>query len=33
VVLAYEQAHKKRQSVVEAVDKRSAELAKELVNS
>ncbi|MDQ3610762.1 MAG: ferritin-like domain-containing protein [Actinomycetota bacterium] len=33
VVLAYEQAHKKRQSVVEAADKRSAELAKELVNS
>ncbi|MBW3639053.1 MAG: ferritin-like domain-containing protein [Actinobacteria bacterium] len=33
VVLAYEQAHKKRQSVVEAADKRSAELAKELVNN
>lgn len=33
VVRAYEQAHKQRQRVVEAADKRSAELAKELVNS
>lgn len=33
VVLAYEQAHKARQTVVDAADKRITELAKELVNS
>jgi hypothetical protein len=32
VVLAYEQAHKKRQAVVEAADKRAHDLAQELVN-
>ena len=33
VVLAYEHAHKARQTVVDAADKRITELAKELVNS
>jgi len=33
VVLAYEQAHKNRQAVVDASNKRLRDLAQELVNS